>query len=300
MNYAKIATIVVNWNLKEETLHCLQSLESINLPSNYGHRVIVVDNGSGDGSKKCIARQFPEFEIISLSSNVGFGTACNQAISWVMNDTSCEYVFLLNNDAFAHPNVLSELIQVAEGNPEAGIFGPKVYYQDRPRTIWYAGARKRWGVLSPTDTGRGEVDSGQFNILREVDYVFGAAMFIRRSVFEQIGLFDEMFFIYLEDMDFCLRAQEAGFSLLFVPQACVWHKGSASTASNAGMREYHLVRSAVYFAKKHTMFALFIPSLFLWISVLLRLMADSIIRGDLKALESYCSGLLDGLETHIS
>jgi hypothetical protein len=299
MKQAKIATIVVNWNLKEETLRCLQSLESINLPSNYAHRVIVVDNGSGDGSKKCIARQFPEFEIISLPSNIGFGAACNQAISWVMNDTLCEYMFLLNNDAFAHPNVLSELIQVAEANPEAGILGPKIYYQDEPRTIWYAGARKRWGVMSPMDTGRGEIDYGQFNVLREVDYVFGAAMFIRRSVFEKVGLFDEKFFIYLEDMDLCLRAKEIGFSLLFVPQAYVWHKGSASTTSNAGMREYHLIRSAVYFAMKHTMPALIIPSLFLWIPVLLRLMANSIIRGDIKALESYWSGLLDGLETHI-
>ena len=295
MTPAQVAIIVVNWKLKDDTLRCLKSLEDLDLPDAISRRVIVVDNGSGDGSATCIADAYPESELISLSANVGFGAACNKAIRGIMRDGECDYVFLLNNDAFVHPNVLTELVQAAETHPEAGILGPKIYYQDEPRTIWYAGARKRWGVLAAVDTGRGQIDRGQFGNLREVDYVFGAGMLIRRSVFERIGLFDERFFIYLEDMDFCLRAQAAGFSLLFVPQAHVWHKGSASTAENNGFRKYHFVRSTIHFARKHTAWALMPYAAAFWVLVLLRFVVMDLTRGNLSAVRSYWAGLVNGL-----
>ncbi len=295
MTPTQVAIIVVNWKLKDDTLRCLKSLENLDLPDALSHRVIVVDNGSGDGSAKCIADAYPESELISLSANVGFGAACNKAIRGIMRDGECDYVFLLNNDAFVHPKVLTELVQAAEDHPETGILGPKIYYQDEPRTIWYAGARKRWGVLAAVDTGRGQVDHGQFGNLREVDYVFGAGMLIRRSVFERIGLFDERFFIYLEDMDFCLRAQEAGFSLLFVPQAHVWHKGAASTAEHNGFRKYHFVRSTIHFAMKHTAWTWMPYAATFWALVLLRFVVVDLTEGNLSAVRSYWSGLVNGL-----
>lgn len=120
-------------------------------------------------------------------------------------------------------------------------------------------------------------------------------MFIRRNVFERIGLFDEQFFLYLEDMDFCLRAQKAGFSLFFVPQARVWHKGSASTANNNGMRKYHFVKSTVGFARKHTSLALIPPAFVFWMLVFLRFIIADLARGNLAVVRSYWSGLIDGL-----
>jgi GT2 family glycosyltransferase len=150
-------------------------------------------------------------------------------------------------------------------------------------------------VFAATDTGRGQVDRGQFNTLREVDYVFGAAMLIRRSVFERIGLFDERFFLYLEDLDFCLRAQSAGFSLLFVPDAHVWHSGSASTAHNPAARNYHLVKSTVGFLRKHTPSMLIVPVLSFWMLVYLRAILSDVARGDVEAIRAYWSGLINGL-----
>lgn len=294
MTPAQVVIIVVNWKLKNDTLRCLKSLEGLDLPDAISHRVIVVDNGSGDGSAKCIADAYPESELISLSTNVGFGAACNVAIRQIMWDGDDDYVFLLNNDASVHPKVLAELVQAAEAHPEAGILGPKIYYQDDPRTIWYAGARKRWGVLAAVDTGRGQVDRGQFGARREVDYVFGAGMLIRCSVFERIGLFDERFFLYLEDMDFCLRAQAAGFSLLFVPQAHVWHKGAASTANHNGFRKYHFVRSTIHFARKHNTWAMMPYTAAFWALVLLRFVVVDLTRGNLSAVRSYWSGLVNG------
>jgi GT2 family glycosyltransferase len=291
MTHPRVTTIVVNWRLQEETLQCLRSLECLDFPQ----RVIVVDNGSDDGSAECVLRHFPHTELITLPCNIGFGAACNRAIDRVLEDATCEYLLLLNNDAVVHPRALSELVDVAQAHPEGGIFGPMIYYYDDPRTIWYAGARRRRGVLAAADTGRGQVDRGQFDAVRQVDYVFGAAMFIRRSVFERIGLFDEQFFLYLEDMDFCLRAQKAGFSLFFVPQARVWHKVSASTANNNGMRKYHFVRSTVRFAKKHTSPLFSLPAFVFWTLVLLRFILDDLVRGNLAVMRAYWSGLVSGL-----
>ena len=106
---SQVTIVVVNWNLKEETQNCLRSLAQLDQPS----KTIVVDNGSSDGSTESIAHHFPQVELITLPSNVGFGAACNLAIPQALKDTACEYIFLLNNDAITHPNTLSELIKAA-------------------------------------------------------------------------------------------------------------------------------------------------------------------------------------------
>lgn len=291
MSQIRIVTIVINWKLKEETVGCVHSLERLDFPSD----IIVVDNNSNDGSVEYITRHCPSIELLELPSNIGFGPACNHAIAKALRDQAYDYLFLFNNDATIHPQALAELISAAENNPQAGILGAKVYYSDKPNTIWYAGARRRQGVLAATDIGRGQVDQGQFSTLREVDYIFGAAMLIRRTVFEQIGLFDEQFFLYLEDLDLCLRAQEAGFSLLFVPEAHVWHKGSASTEHNTPLRRYQMARSTILFLRKHTSLARSLPVLAFWVLVYLRDIISDLIRGDYLIIKACWSGLLAGL-----
>lgn len=291
MAHSPIATVVVNWQLREETTKCLLSLEHLDHPC----RIIVVDNGSDDGSVEHISLHFPQAELIALPSNVGFGAACNRGIGHALQDPACEFIFLLNNDAIVHPHALSELMKAAQAHPQAGILGPKVYYQDAPRKIWYAGARRRRGVLAAADTGRGEIDRGQFDTVREVDYVFGTAMLIRRDVLECIGLFDECFFLYLEDWDFCIRAQKAGFALLFAPQAHVWHVGSASTTHNKALRNRHYVGSTISFLKKHATLSSSLPLLLFWTWVSLRNMATDMASGDLEAVRSYWSGLVSSL-----
>jgi GT2 family glycosyltransferase len=291
MSHSVVTVIVINWNLKEETLQCLHSLEQLTIPC----RTIVVDNGSIDDSVKAFRQYIPQMEVIKLPSNMGFATACNRAIEHALMQSSCEFVLLLNNDAIIHPHAIQELLEVAQSHPSAGIFGPKVYTSGGTNKIWYAGARRRRMVLAAKGTGRGMIDRGQFSELREVDYVFGAAMLIRSNVFKRIGLFDERFFLYLEDLDFCLRAQKAGFSLLFVPQAHVYHKGSASTANITGFRTYHTVRSTILFLKKHTSWHLSLPVLLFWTSVAMQAMLVDMLRGNLAALRFYWMGLIRGL-----
>ena len=287
----RVTAVVINWNLKETTSQCLRSLERIG-PSCH---VILVDNGSQDGSVDYLAARFPSVEIIPLVENTGFGAACNRAIRSALEREGCQYILLINNDAVMAPNALTKLMEAAESFPETGIFGPKVYYQDKPDKIWYAGARMRRGVLAATGTGRGQVDRGQFDHPIPVDYVFGAAMLVRREVFDCVGLFDESFFLYLEDLDLCLRARKLGFSLLFVPQACVWHIGSASTEGDLDLRKYHYIKSTIIFLKKHLSRAVAPIALVFWSAVLLRMVFFDLLRGNLRVVDTCWTALISGL-----
>jgi hypothetical protein len=291
MSRSNVAVIIINWKLKEETLACIRSVEQ----SIYPCRIIIVDNGSDDGSVEYFQEYVPHIELISLPTNIGFGRACNHAIRLALKSVDCQYVWLLNNDAVIAPDALKALLDAAEQHPEAGILGPKIYYHDRPDTFWYAGARRRRYVLAAADTGRGQVDRGQFESVREVDYVFGTAMLIRREVFEIVGSFDEQFFLYLEDLDQCLMAQQAGFRLLFAPKARIWHSVSASTRRDIGVRRYHMVKSTLLFLKKHTSESSFALVLLFWSLVYMQFLLVDLLRGQFSVLYYYSSGLFHGL-----
>jgi hypothetical protein len=288
---SEVVVVVINWNLKHKTSQCLRTVMASDVPSD----ILVVDNGSQDNSVSYLRETFPQVEMITLPENIGFSAACNRAVELILRTTPCKYVFFLNNDAVVHPHTLSLLLEEARAYPEAGIIGPKIYYAGSFKKIWYAGAVRRKGVLAAARTGRDRIDRGQFDHRHTVDYVFGAAMLVRRQVFEMIGCFDENFFLYLEDMDFCLRAKEAGFSLRFVPQALVWHDGSASTVNHLPMRRYHFVRSTLYFARKHTAWWWLLPSLGYWGLVFLRFALVDVFQGNTRSLQAYFEGLWQGL-----
>jgi GT2 family glycosyltransferase len=281
--------IIVNWNLKEHTAACIRSVHKTGYPC----QILVVDNGSQDGSANFITHRFPDVSVLALPHNSGFAAACNTAVHAGVN-AQTKYVLLLNNDTIVHQDFFVELISAAEAHPQAGILGPKVYSATDPRRLWHVGARRRRWVLAAVNSGRNQWDDGQFDQMREVDYIFGCAMLIRRAVIESIGVLDTRFFLYLEDMDFCLRAQAAGYRLLLVPQAKMWHHGAASTVQNPGLRKYHLARSTVYFLKKHAARIWFPAAAVFWTLVFLRELSIEFWRGDLDGVRAYVLGLLNG------
>jgi GT2 family glycosyltransferase len=284
-----VLIVIVNWNLKKDTVACIESVGQTGHPC----QIVVVDNGSQDDSAEHIARRFPHVKVMGIPRNIGFAAACNLAIKDGL-DEHTQYVLLLNNDTVLHPDFFTELLRAAKANPQAGIFGPKVYSAAEPDRLWHAGARRRRWVLAAVDLGRDQCDNGQFEHVREVDYVFGCSMLIRRQVFERVGMLDTGYFLYLEDMDFCLRAQAAGYRLLFVPQARVWHQGSASTAQNPSLRKYHLVKSTLYFLRKHAAKVWFPAAVVFWALVFLRAVIVEFLRGDLDSVRAYSRGLFQG------
>ena len=218
---AHVTVVIPNWNGTRFLKLCLSSLRH---QSFRDFETIVVDNGSEDDSLGFVAENFPEVETIALGENRGIAVAFNIGIE----ASESEYVVLLNNDTEQDPGWLETLVRAAEDHPESGLFASKlVDFHDR-RVLDGAGDAMRLSGL-PYRLGHGERDRGQFDT---PCYVFGAcaaAALYRKSLFEEVGLFDEDFVSYCEDGDLSFRAQLAGHRCFYVPDAVVYHMGSAST-----------------------------------------------------------------------
>ncbi len=223
-SHPKTAIIIVNWNRKDDTLECLASLQRILYPNS---RIILVDNGSTDGSADAVAERFPDVHLIRSQTNLRFAGGNNLGLREVLRADD-DYALLLNNDTIVAPDFLDRLVEAAEEDEHIGMAGPKILYYDRREVIWFAGGviRPAWGYVR--HFGLRCVDDGRFDRRREVSFLTGCCLLIRRRVLEDIGLLDEGFYLYSEDADYCLRARKAGYRLIYQPEARVYHKVSRS------------------------------------------------------------------------
>lgn len=219
----KVSIIIINWNGKEDTLECLKSLQKLNY-TNY--EIIVVDNGSKDGSQKAIKTMYPSINLIETGQNLGFAEGNNVGIKYAL-EKKAQYIFLLNNDTIIAPDTLSHLITFAESDQLIGIVGPKILFYDIPNKIWFAGGKIdiRKGVIH---VGINEIDNGKYDKIIESDYITGCAMLIKSTIFSNIGMLKSEYFLLFEETDLCLRAKKAGYKIFYVPDGKVWHKCSTS------------------------------------------------------------------------
>jgi GT2 family glycosyltransferase len=219
---SKIAIVVLNWNGKRDTLACLHSLQKIDYPF---FEVIVVDNGSSDDSLIAIRSEFPKALFIESKTNLGFAGGNNLGVQLAL-DRGARYVLLLNNDTVVAPDILKAFVDAAS---EGDILGAKLYLYHAPDTFDHFGGfwNREKGVFELV-ANRLKEDNKSWETAQVLDYVCGCALFIKREVFETIGLFEEKFFLIWEESDFCFRAKRAGFTSLFCAQAKLWHKVSAS------------------------------------------------------------------------
>ncbi|HET7478838.1 MAG TPA: glycosyltransferase family 2 protein [Rubrobacteraceae bacterium] len=218
---SRVSVVIPNWNGAKFLGVCLSSLHSQSFED---FETILVDNGSTDGSVEFVKSNFPEVRVYALEDNHGFSVAANAGIE----ASGTEYVALLNNDTETVPGWLEALVRSAEAHPEAGLFASKLVDFHNRRFLDGAGDAIRLSGL-PYRLGHGERDRGQFD---EISYVFGAcaaAAMYRRKMLDEIGFFDEDFVSYCEDGDVSFRAQLADYHCLYVPDAVVYHMGSAST-----------------------------------------------------------------------
>ena len=195
--------------------------------------IAVVDNGSTDGSQEMVRRVYPGVELIENGENLGVSEGYNVGLREGLR-RGADWVFLLNNDIIADPEMLSEMIAVGRADQSVGILGPKTYFHSDPTTFWYAGGKVNFFTGIVSHRGIRQTERGQFDRAEETGYVNGCAMLIRRQVIESIGFLDLVFQpAYSEDADYSLRAKEAGFALMYVPAARLWHRVSASTGGGA-------------------------------------------------------------------
>ena len=240
-----VAVILVNWNGQTDTLACLESLAASN---GKACRVIVVDNGSTDGSTAAIRMSHPSVEVIDTGENLGFTGGNNVGVRSALAGNA-DFVWLLNNDTTINPATLPNLLAVAERHPDFGILTPLIYYFDRPNDLWFGGSR--------LDLSRGEAihdnddPPGVAETIRQIPWASGCSMFIRRALLDELTGFDDRFFLNWEDVDLSVRATSRGWKIGLVSTARIEHKVGRSIAASWGIGAYYYVRNHLLLVSLH-------------------------------------------------
>lgn len=248
MNFPKTFVIILNWNGRDDTLECLESVFKSDYPN---FEVIVVDNGSKDGSVAAIKNAYPHIHLIENGENLGYAGGNNVGIRYALKKEA-DYIFLLNNDTVLADDLIGALVEAAESHREGGVFGPVVYDALSRSTIVTAGERFLDDNLAIENISCGQKEPPEPSKCYPVDWVTGAAFFLRRSAVEKVGVFDERFFLVYEESDWCFRARREGFESLIVPGARIWHRVAASFGGEASsLRLYFSNRNRLLFAEKN-------------------------------------------------
>jgi len=238
-----VSLIVLNWNGRQFLAESLSSLLELDYPD---FSVLVVDNASTDGSVPFIRQHFPQVEVHCSKKNVGFAAGNNVGLCQVEADI----VVLLNPDVVVSQDWLRKLVSPMLDDETIGIAGCKVYYPGG-RRLQHAGGYVTYPQAMPGHYGLNEEDSGQYDALRDVDYVIGAALAVKRETLNEIGLLDEGFFLYFEDADLCMRARRASYRVVYVPEATLVHVESATTNKGSDVYLQHMHTSRWRFLLKH-------------------------------------------------
>jgi hypothetical protein len=246
---APIAAVLVNWNGAEDTLATLRSLDA--LPARRRLRVVVVDNGSSDGSAARLRRERPDVEVLETGANLGFAGGNQAGIRRALAGPEIGWVLLLNTDVEVDPGFLEPLVAACL-DPEVGAAGPKIFYADPPDRLWAAGGRLRIRETVTVEYGRGEADGPRWSRPADVTYLTTCCLLVPRDVLERVGPLDPAYFINVDDADWCRRALDAGYRLRYVPESRIWHKVAASTAGGyTPARTFHTGRSNALYVRRH-------------------------------------------------
>jgi GT2 family glycosyltransferase len=239
-----LIAVVLSWNGRDDTLACLASLRSTS--------TICIDNASADGTAEAVRERFPEVEVVRTTRNLGYAGGNNAGIRRAL-ERGADWVLLLNNDTVVDGALEPALAAAAQARPDAGVLACKVLAAEQPKRLMYAGGRfNPWLGYSGRLTGHGRRDDGRFDRLRDVDRATGEAMAVSRPAVERAGLLDETLFAYVEEVEWCLRIRAAGFAVVFVPEARVWHRGAASTGgATSTAKHYYAARNMLAVVERH-------------------------------------------------
>lgn len=221
-----VTVVVLSWNGREDTLACLESLAAATYPA---LSVVVVDNGSSDGSAEAVATEHPDVTLIRLDANLGFAGGMNVGIAEALSH-GAELVMLLNNDTVVEPGFVEPLVDALDPGGDAAAVCSQIVFRDDPATVWYAGASFRPGRgHHGSNLGYGEPRLAAATPPFATDRACGGAMLVPAGAWSEIGDFDESLFAYAEDTDWSLRAARAGRRILVAPASVVQHAVSAAS-----------------------------------------------------------------------
>jgi GT2 family glycosyltransferase len=255
--HKKLSIVIVNYNVKNLLKKCLESI--FKYEKDVEFEVIIVDNNSKDHSKEMLKRDFPQAKLIENRRNVGFSRACNQGI----RESHGRYILLLNPDTELTPGGFKKMIELMDSRPEVGICGPKMMDQEGNLQFSCRSFPSYLTAVSSSQSILNRIFPDNFlsqkyllkeqdhSQIREVDWVSGSCLLAKREMLEKVGLLDERFYMYVEDVDLCYRAKKSGFSVFYFPLVVVIHHIGKSTQKKKFnmLLEHH--RSMYYFYRKH-------------------------------------------------
>jgi GT2 family glycosyltransferase len=247
-SFPSVVIVVLNWNGRDDTIACIESLDDVDYDN---FQIIVVDNGSVDGSVEAVRARFPDLQVVETGRNLGFAEGNNVGIRLAL-ERGADYVFLLNNDTVVHHSLVTELVSAAERCSDGGIFTAKIFYHAEPTRIWSAGVRwneDRMEFQHLQDETEHVFDSRG---VVATDYACGCALFARATVLREIGLLDPKFFLTFEETDLCYRARRVGILCYYVPSAMLWHKISVSFGgAESPLVKYFIARNRLLWGERH-------------------------------------------------
>jgi len=244
----RVLVIVVHWNGYDATASCLESLLRLTYTH---HRLLVIDNGSEDGSGERLRARFPDIDIHRSDDNLLYAGGANLGLQRAVARGD-DFAVILNNDTEVAPDLLEQLLEVARRDEKIGLLGPKIFYTEPRNLIWSAGGRiDLWSGLTH-HLGLRRPDGPEFQVERDVDYVTGCCIMARRQLLVDVGYLDTSYYMYSEDADWSARSRARGYRVSFAPRAHVWHAVSAASGGGTtAYKTYHRVRSNLLFLTRH-------------------------------------------------
>ena len=294
----RTAIILLNWNSYEHTANCIRSLQKC---AGEGFDIIVVDNGSQDGSIQKLQQEFDQVIFLTYETNHGFVGGNNRGFQYALGK-NYEYVMMLNNDVFVERFFMHHLINYMDFHPEAGAIQPKIFFNNDRTKIWNGGSKYAswlgWTYSKNYMRGQGNLQ----RTLHEVDWITGCALLVRSSILKEIGLLNENFFIYYEDVDLSFRIKHAGYTLMFHPDAVIYHiAGMSHKAKKKGPEGYanpivHYLnfRNHLWLLRTWTKWYQWPTTLIAYFSYSLAVMTYFVLRFRWKKLAAVCRGISDG------
>jgi GT2 family glycosyltransferase len=291
----RLVVVVLSFNKREHTLRCLESVRRLRYRP---LEVVVVDNGSSDGSADAVAAAYPEAHLVRSAVNRGAAGGRNLGACYAEERFAFGYLLFLDDDTVVHERLAGELVAALEGDPSAGVATPKAYRIDTENVIASAGGmRVRLGRGSIADIGAGARDAGQFERSGSVDSCVGFTMVARREAFRRCGGFDEAYNPYgWEEVDLSLRMRESGYTIRYAPAALCWHAGG-TPGRGARVAEYERGKAANYLRlmRRHASTAQWLTFLLIVPLRGLRLIGMHLKDGNWRIVRAQALGLLEAL-----
>jgi GT2 family glycosyltransferase len=289
-----VSISIINWNGREVLLDCLEAIRALDHPV---REIVLVDNGSTDGSVEAVRQGYPEVTLIEQEQNRGVIVSRNVGLRRVM-ETGVDYAWFLDNDIIVDPSSLSRLVEVARADQGVGLVGAKLYHFNKPNLLYSAGGYVAYTQNVHGNRGANKEDRGQYDRLEPVDSIGFACMLVRCKAIEKVGFLDPEYIGYgFGDTDFCTRFRLAGYRVMYCPSAVVWHKHEESPSNRryTFRKKYLEARNAVRFVKKYANPGQQLKYWFFAILGIPYALVREGMRGNIRGVIGKIYGLMDGL-----